>query len=159
MIIQPHLPSGYVVFCDDIRDEVNGKKTIVGSYSGEMTVYGDQPLRVGQLCAWIVYRDDHSTFPKQVTIKVIKESSQKEELMFEANIDLPAPPPELELSPLSDSDSIRFSELHAFPRFAGIDFPEECRIKVRAYVGDDEIRLGALNVKIARPESAPDQSN
>ena len=54
---------GYTIFCDDIRAEVGGKLTYVGSYSGTMLVHGSFPTIVPKLALGIVYcrRPTHSS--------------------------------------------------------------------------------------------------
>ena len=46
---------GYTIFCDDIRAEVGGKLTYVGSYSGTMLVHGSFPTIVPKLALGMVY--------------------------------------------------------------------------------------------------------
>jgi hypothetical protein len=42
---------GHVVFCDDVRQEIGEKFTIVGTYGGELTVFGTFPAVLPKLCA------------------------------------------------------------------------------------------------------------
>src|SRR5262249_10273063 len=46
---------GYTIFCDDIRVEVGGKLTYVGSYGGRMGVYGTFPCVLPKIFLGIVY--------------------------------------------------------------------------------------------------------
>jgi hypothetical protein len=41
---------GHVVFCDDVRREIDGKLTLVGVYSGNLTVFGGFPAVLPRLC-------------------------------------------------------------------------------------------------------------
>lgn len=152
MIIQPSLPGGYVIFCDDIRHEVRGKTTLVGTYTGEMTIYGTSPVRLTRLAAVIVYRDDPATFPKSVSIRIVKDRPE-EEILFNADIEVPQFVPAAATQ--ADPETLTFTELRIHGNFENVEFTEACQLKVRAYVGEDEIRLGALRVKIAPVEDAP----
>jgi len=42
---------GHVVFCDDVRQEIGDKLTIVGTYVGELTIFGTFPAVLPKLCA------------------------------------------------------------------------------------------------------------
>jgi hypothetical protein len=41
---------GHVVFCDDVRREIDGKLTLVGVYSSNLTVFGGFPAVLPKLC-------------------------------------------------------------------------------------------------------------
>lgn len=41
---------GHVVFCDDVRQEIDGKLTLVGVYNGNLTVFGGFPAVLPRLC-------------------------------------------------------------------------------------------------------------
>jgi hypothetical protein len=41
---------GHVVFCDDVRREIDGKLTLVGVYNGNLTVFGGFPAVLPRLC-------------------------------------------------------------------------------------------------------------
>lgn len=43
-------PYGSVVFCDDIREEVSGKVTLVGCYGADLVVGGEVPAILPKLC-------------------------------------------------------------------------------------------------------------
>jgi len=48
-IVNPTLPGGHVLFCDDIREEVTGKITYIGSYTNVMFVRV-LPATIPQFC-------------------------------------------------------------------------------------------------------------
>ena len=41
---------GHVVFCDDVRQEIDGKLTLVGVYNSNLTVFGGFPAVLPKLC-------------------------------------------------------------------------------------------------------------
>jgi hypothetical protein len=41
---------GHVIFCDDVRREIDGKLTLVGVYNGNLTVFGGFPAVLPKLC-------------------------------------------------------------------------------------------------------------
>ena len=151
MKIGLQLPGGYVTFCDDIREEVGNKATLVGCYTGEMVIAGDLPTTITQICAQIVYRDDPRTFPKDVTLKMVRQvsGSDEDETMFEATIPMTAaaamPPTKTDLD--RPGDPPPFVEARMNCKFGGLVFERLTRLKVRAYVAGEEIRLGVLTVR------------
>lgn len=157
MIINPSVPSGHVTFCDDIRDEVNGKHSIIGTYGSEMIVYGEAPVRIPTLAILISYRDDPDTLPKKITLRITREGTETE-VMLEAEIAMPELPPELNFALTEDDpDSKAFAELRTVARYAGMELTENCKIKVRVHIGDDEVRLGTLRVRLAPLPSTQSQ--
>ena len=69
-IISPRTPTGYTLFCDDVRMEANGKSILIGLYSGHMYIYGDLPIVLPKLCFRIVYleRPGESDDPLEICI-------------------------------------------------------------------------------------------
>ncbi len=153
MIIQPTTPSGYVIFCDDVRQEVSGKHTLVGMYGGEMTVFGTAPAVVPMLCAVVRYRENPEHLPQLVRFEVIKITPDSRTVLMEASTDIPPPPTEFEFPDSLEEDTHNFVELGFTAKISPLEISEDCQIKVRAYAGENEIRLGALAIKLAPPRS------
>lgn len=155
MIIQPQFPTGFVIFCDDFREELGGKNTIVGTYGGEMTVFGVTPTYVPMLSVIVRYRDDPTTFPKLITFKISKETKSRKEVLVESTINAPALPSEFEFPETTEPESKKFIEIQFVAKLAALEITEQCDLRVRAYVGDDEVRLGTLVIKLAPPPENP----
>jgi hypothetical protein len=149
VIIHPQLPSGFVIFCDDVREEVNGKLTFVGTYAGEMTVYGTAPATVPMLCVVARYREDPKNLPRHIVFKVIKSTAEEETVLLEVPIDAPAPTPEFDFPVSTDKDAVSFFEIAFISKISPLQVTGDFHLKVRAYVEDDEVRLGTLRVKLA----------
>ncbi len=146
MIVYPSLPSGHTIFCDDIRHEMGGKITFVGTYTNVMYVNGNLPAVLPKLCMGIVYRQEQQSL-EGATIKIFMpgEDDDNPTAMFhvEPQADLIPPP----------SEQFTFNEFRIFFEAPGVLIQEEGRIRVRAYRGDDEIRIGALTVAL-NPDGA-----
>jgi hypothetical protein len=151
VIIQPQLPGGYVIFCDDIREEVNGKHTLVGTYGAEMTVFGTAPVRLQQLWACVRYRDDPASLPKKITVQITRDVKGKSDVALEVSLNLPVIPEEFPFPQPIDDSGIQYIEMQMNAQMRTIEFVEPCVLRVKALVGDDEYRLGGLSVKIAPP--------
>lgn len=149
MIIQPSFPSGYVIFCDDVRQEVGGKITIVGAYAGEMTAYGETPIALAQLYASVVFRNapKDDLYALKIVVAMVNAANESK-VISTSEFEIPAPEKDMIL-PLLDEHSVPMMELRNIVRMSPLVLTEPGIITVRAYVGDDEIRLGSLDVKIA----------
>jgi hypothetical protein len=152
MIINPSLPSGHVTFCDDIRHEVTGKVTLVGVYQGQIMVNGNLPAIIPQICAVVSLRLPTPTAPLNPIIKIFR--SDQDEPLFYLEADIEAIPNIPMAAPLPniDPDPINFMQMGIMAQMQGIVISEPCILKVRAFVGDDEIRLGTLQILCGDPE-------
>jgi len=139
-----------VIFADDIRQEVNGKATFVGTYGTELHASGPGPHMLPQLCALIVYRDNAENLPEELSLKVLLLASEDTVLwdttvnMREAMVGVPEPS-----DVYSDAHSTAFAELRYAPRFIPFVFDEDCVLSVRANVRGEEIRLGSLTILLS----------
>jgi hypothetical protein len=147
MIISPKLPTGHVVFCDDIREEIGGKLTYVGVYKNSLLISAVAPVTLPQLCAAISLRIGPSEKPLTVTVRVLRSDS--EEPLCEVKAELEQLIAPSQKSPFSDDNTVPFFELFFPVRMPSVVIKQDCAIKVRAYIGDDEIRLGAILVSFA----------
>ena len=146
-------PRGYSIFCDDLRQEVGGKKTLVGMYNAVMFVTDNFPV----------------TIPKLVVLATYSEPAEKRANHVELNVYLPG---ESEEKPASLRATISFEEAERAglvgkltfgdePRFVSVQsvivlsplvLQSEGSIKVRVRRGDEIIKLGQLLIRYASPE-------
>ena len=148
MIINSNAPGGYTIFCDDIRHEVTGKTTLVGVYNNQMIVTGSLPVALPQICAAITLRLLQPEKPIKATVKIFRSDEPEPLFVFEADIEpvetqlIPAPSPHLE------PNSITFMQMGITAQLQGLVINEPCALKVRAFIGDDEVRLGSLQIVV-----------
>jgi hypothetical protein len=142
-IISPSTPGGYSIFCDDIRQENNGKQILIGLYTGDMLIDAF-PIQLPTFQVLIRYqeRPDESILPVKFVIIAPHPTDEK---IFETEV--PREAFEKVLVP-SDSFDDPFVSLNLHASFAGFVLARPGLIKVRAYRGDDEIRLGTLRVRL-----------
>jgi hypothetical protein len=153
VIISPTMPSGFVIFCDDIRREVNGKITLVGVYGGEMTIFGNAPASIPKLGIAIRFRVDPATLPVTAAIRVTRETASETEVLLETPVEAGPLPDEFEFPESVNSDGNKFLEIGINAECGQMTFTEKTTLRVKVLVGDDEYRIGALNVKLAPPET------
>lgn len=65
------------VFCDDIREEVGNKRSLMGIYQGEMFIQS-LPVLLPRLCFYISYVSDFSKPREKVEFKVVKGADEEE---------------------------------------------------------------------------------
>lgn len=148
----PDMPGGYVVYCDDIRDEVGGKITLVGIYSGEMNVGVTAPVAqahafVPLLCCLVHLNLDLDNLPNRVSVEIQKWAGgvkiQDLAGMALDNVrDLPRP----EFDPTDGLDQ-RSIRLATTMRISPLIVDGEFIIRAIAMIDGEEYRLGALKVR------------
>jgi hypothetical protein len=143
-VISPSTPSGYSLFCDDIRQEDNGKQILIGLYHGDMLVESF-PILLPTFRVLIRYQEriNESRLPIKFVVTVPDEAGN-DTPVFQADMpresldSVPAP---------SDNVDDPFATLNLNAVFSPLILYQG-RIKVRAYRGDDEIRLGTLRIRL-----------
>lgn len=146
---------GTTLFCDDIRDEVNGKKTFVGVYSDRMLVDSDFPVIIPTLGFYIQLLEELDNAEGAVQIKILVPGQQGDEVIVD--VSLPSDRAEIvNRDPQRDREAKFLTSIVAF-RASPLLLQKKGRIKVRAYKGDQEIRLGTLLV--TKSETALNQSH
>lgn len=99
------VPCGYTTFCDDIRTEQNGKKILVGVYSGSIEFYGEPPGRMNKLCLSITYFEAKDEIGPPVEFQVFMPGDEDDKPSASVNIPVDImkhplePPPGIDISP------------------------------------------------------------
>jgi hypothetical protein len=133
---------GYTVFCDDIRQEVDGKVSFIGSYTGKLFVPVPPPVNIAKFGLGIHYMELREAFSEDVHFKIFLPENDEDsgEAAFQFTI---------ERSVIHAAD---ITKEGAFFRFfspviiAPLHLSKFGAIKVRAHCGDEVIRMGALEV-------------
>jgi hypothetical protein len=63
-------PYGFTIFCDDLRQEANGKVIYIGVYSADMIIYGSPPMLLPTFVAATTYRERPGESDAPVKIKM-----------------------------------------------------------------------------------------
>jgi len=143
-VIHPSTPGGYTIFCDDVRQENNGKQIFIGVYNADMVVES-LPALLPSFSFVIRYQEmkGESELPVKIVITVPNPDDQ---MIFEADLPrdafkLAAPAPDAVQGEMMTAINLASS-------IVGLVITHLGRIKVRAYRGDDEIRLGTLRIRL-----------
>ena len=138
-------PFGYTIFCDDIRREIGGKNTFVGVYNAELIVNSKPPIVLARLALAITYHERFGEETKPVEIRVYFPGDADDNPRVKAALpaDFRSAVPANEDTPQTDAMVSMTFYLNLSP----VELNAAGVIRVRAYRGDDEIRLGSLRVK------------
>lgn len=134
-------PYGYSIFCDDIRQEVGNKLTLVGIYAGLMAFDTDFPVTIAKLCIvvnWVQGVDDEQ---HPVIVKVFHRIGDDDNLIIEGEFPVAGFEGAPKLMP--DATLITASvQIALSPITFGCPGP----IKVRAYYKGEEFKIGRLEI-------------
>ena len=150
MIIYPSLPSGHTIFCDDIRHEVTGKVTFVGSYGSHLYTTSF-PATLPRLCCAVTYRES-PTIGGAVAVRVIHDTDGEESVVADIKYEIP---PEL-VRENETTEPFVMREMKFAIELSPFQVSGPGQLKVRAFRDDDEIRLGAIIIDL-NPNTTPDE--
>lgn len=145
---------GFATFCDDIRQEVGGKITLVGCYTGEMTVHGEAPATLAKLGFQARLVFPAQIAPKKIDVRV--DFVPGDETLFEATLNIPEGEHKKALGrvePDGTGDEAQFV-LIQHTILSPLEIPREGRIRVRAVVDGETVKLGSLRIRFDAPAPA-----
>jgi hypothetical protein len=138
-------PYGTTIFCDDIRDELDGKKTYVGVYFGDMVLHGAFPAVIPKFALAITYLEPLADPVSMVNIKVFVPGDGDN---GDVAVDVDLPPDRLEEVGPEDIDPNAQYRVHLMHfRISPFVISKRGYVKVRAYVKGKEIRLGSIKIR------------
>jgi hypothetical protein len=137
---------GTTVFCEDIRDELSGKKTYVGVFSSELIINGPLPALLPQFAFAITLLEPLSDTNTPLNIKIMVPGGNKDEVAID--IDLPVERHGQSETRELDPSAEYLGSLMTF-KVSPLILTNEGYIRVRAYKDEKEIKLGSLKVRVA----------
>jgi len=156
-------PTGFTIFCDDIREEVNGKLSLIGCYGADLRIFGSPlPILLPKLGFHITIRlpTDGPNLPLKIMIYLPGQPDDQPALTADATI-----PDELIAEHKSQPRDPKWDALiGSEPVFRGVRqhfvlspvaIIEEGLIRVRLLYGDTRIRAGALKVLVEKETVTP----
>jgi hypothetical protein len=132
-------PFGISLFCDDIRDEINGKKTYVGVHDRILKIGSPKPARLPRLCivSHIIVPSDFEFHALRHDL-VLKRAGSEEVLG----------------SSLHEAPPRTAAPAHAFKaiielEISPLEVTEDCSLWVRAAFDETVMILGNLSIRFA----------
>ena len=151
-------PYGYTIFCDDVREEVLGKLTLVGVYRGEMTVIlvPGQSMNIPKLHALTYYFERPDERHEPLELRVYLPGDAEDAPSQRTEIPPRDEPPPGAFSDAEGADDPRIQLMFGF-QFAPLVVRESGYLKVRLQRGDKVYRLGAMGIRLITAEEAVNQ--
>jgi hypothetical protein len=136
-----------VIFCDDIRQEVGNKMSLIGCYQGELIV-NSAPTALPKLCALITVTTPKGKPFKSLTIRVVKNDDEFARLEI----------PEIGLNEVAqnnvDATATRKS-INTALMFAPFVIDKQFALRVLATTEEGEIVGPRLLIKVQSAPSSP----
>ncbi len=150
-LLPPPTPFGHTIFCDDIRQEVGGKISFMGTYRSYI-YFPSFPMDIPKFCLFVTYHEAAEGDIPPLELQVYFPDDEEGMPSFIQPHGFPAlsgtPPPALVgLTPLRTMIiPVVFAPFHV--EHAG-------PIRVRMKRGDDLVRLGALYADLPPNQDTP----
>jgi hypothetical protein len=147
---------GVTLFCDDIRQEVAGKNTLVGVYHVDMVFPVDVvfPIAYPRLAIFVTYYEITQKFSDDLTLTVYLHSKEAETTLHSMNFQrssvIASPPVDM---PFLDERETERVNIVRYPLvLSPLLVPSECVLKVRMLCGDTTTKLGVLKIRKQHPD-------
>ena len=153
-------PYGIAVFCDDIRQEINGKLTLVGCYGPELRILGTYPTVLPILAAQVNIRVPGMSKIESLRIVVTKEDADglEEILSMEPDTTDGLAASDEEKSLIESGEKIMSVSVGC--KWSPIQFTSDSKIKVRAFInGGEEVKLGSLYISAIETTEASERDS
>ena len=137
-------PTGFAIFCDDIRHEVSGKVSLVGVYNGVMYFVSPFPAFVPKIGVRIVYVESPGESNESVQLRLVLRQESGETVLH--SFDIPASERDKGAVPNISQGTKAFLTITRHVELSPLVVTSPCMISARAYRGDLEVRLGALSL-------------
>jgi hypothetical protein len=145
-------PHGFCIFCEDIRQEINGKQTYVGVIVGnDLHVFGVLPAVIGKFSINVAYRQRYTDGREPVAIEVHMPGDDEDKPTARIDVsleDLAAKLP----PPPTDIDDPFMGAAMGF-EFNPLEIKQEGRIVVSAVKAGKRYRLGGLRIQSRPPQA------
>ena len=122
------------IFCDDIREELRGKKSLIGCYGGIMEV-SSFPITLPKLCVHTILQTPGTRPFKVVKVFVL----QDEDILAEGEL------PAVEQTPSKEPNQLIRLDVQFV--FSPLTLEKPCVLRVRAHLDGEETRGLALEVR------------
>jgi len=149
-------PYGFTLFCDDIRNEMDGKVTLVGIYTAEMIFNVPFPVIIPKLGFVVKYfeRRDESSEPLNLQIYFPGDPDDTPSVVSQI------PHEQFRITPAQsdneNNDPLLFCIMNMV--ISPVNILKEGRIKVRMIRGQDTIKIGSLKIKTTAVNFETDRS-
>jgi hypothetical protein len=141
-------PHGFSIFCDDIRQEIGGKITLVGVYNVAILAMDGFPLVIPKLCFSTRYREPLlMERASELIFKLIVNDGPEDRVVFEHIVSVSTIKPYDIMAESEETDPTSFWEFIINGMVSPLIIKDTSKIRMRAYRDGEEQRLGALLIR------------
>jgi hypothetical protein len=144
---------GFTIFCDDIREEVGGKFTFIGSYIEKMFVQGTFPLALPKFGLGVTTIQRAHLFAPLTKILVFMPGDGDDQPSITA--DLPTDASQLEIPKPNGEHAQPIVRSGTNLVFSPLPIKQPGLMKVRAVRNNELIRCGLLQIEAQAPPEVP----
>lgn len=137
---EPSSIFGNTIFCDDIRHEVDGKVSFIGTYQGGLQVNGPFPATVPKFGFGVSLFQHRTVFSNTLSLRIYFPGDEDDKPSVVSDMDTPTTPPD------GQQDTGSFIVMRANLILTGMTLKEPGTIKVRALIKDTLYPLGSLPI-------------
>jgi hypothetical protein len=141
---------GYTIFCDDIRQEVGGKISFVGVYSGTIFVHGEFPVTLPKFAFGISLIQRRELVEPNIEVQIFLPGDAEDSPSIRGQL---SEPMEGALAAQIARGVDETATMHINLVAASLTFKEPGIMKVRAIRRGDLIRLGSIRIT-SQPQSS-----
>jgi hypothetical protein len=135
--------TAYSIFCDDIRQEINQKYSLIGCYGGEM-IFDALPAILPKLAVNVIVTSPLDRPFEKLIYRIILNGNRDEPM-----VEFVVPDSDLQkkAANLPDRENAKTIMLNAFFSLASIPFEAESKIAVEVETEDGLLRAGELVIR------------
>jgi hypothetical protein len=158
---------GYTIFCDDIRYEVGGKASFMGSYSGAMIVHVPFPATLPMLAVSITLLQRRKLFIPNVGLRIFLPGDPDDVPSIQAEA-VETTDGAIAAATAAGKDALHpdaqtpnedsYVMINHHLKFGQLVIKQPGILKVRAVVGENMVRLGSMSIS-PPPEFSASQQN
>jgi hypothetical protein len=137
------------VYCDDIRNEVGGKLSLMGVYHNEM-LFPTFPAVAPKLGVRIVLKFPFANMPKEsLSIELFKDDDLIGNMTFDQKGLAAIPAPAADLERPAEDLNLSMQVMFMFTPFQ-VDAP--CKMRLLAFLDGVEVKGNGLRIRLPTPE-------
>lgn len=148
-MITPHVET---LFCDDIRHEINGKRSYIGVYASTLLVPAF-PATLPKFCISIKIVTPASAPLYSLTLRVLQDDETLQEILFDEDQLASASDAFAELND-EERQRQHIQTLQSLLEFSPFHLEKACTLKVRALAND--VELQGVGLLVDQMPSSPD---
>lgn len=137
------------IYCDDVREEVGGKRSFIGVYAGQLIVQS-APAVLPKLCVIVIISTPIDRPLTKCVIRILMDGDTLAEMPLEPRL-LDESQNKLKAEPLPPDSEEPSIVLHAVAQFSPFPITKECKLRIRVQTEDEELKGPALQIRVVAP--------